>query len=791
MKNKVLFLTFILGGFGNCFSQTSCLVAKYNFNGNSKDSSGNGHHLTVVNATLTQDRFGISNKAYHFTGSQYLYGTATPQFSNDEFTTAFWAKPESGNTGDNRVLAVGPGGTYWHYYCNVSISSINKWGFIGTDNSGNYTFYDLVGKAYTLNTWVHVVSVYKKDSMKIYINGNLSIASLAGKVTKFTSNQYIQIGAALHPSNTAAGFHGDLDDIRIYCKALSSSEVLQVFNGCDLAIISEPSNQTVDLYNNATFSVVSSDNSASYKWQLNSGAGFSDLPNSGQYSGVKTANLTISKALVDYNNNKKVRCIISKGYCTDTSREVILKVNCKSIIASQPSSANVVNNTNVKMAISSYFPNTLYTWQLNLGAGFSNISNGVQYTGENSDTLRLNKMNLANNNSRYRCLVSFGGCKDTSTIATLTVYCNKILKDYSKNKTANVGTDLKFGVISLEKGASYQWQIFDKNGVQNLIDGNQFFGTNTDSLSIYNLNTGNNNMQLRCLLSYNGCSDTTSFSMLNVNCIPLLRIEPISKTEFIESNTFLNISSFTTKSTINWQMNNGDGFKNLLNAEQFSGAFKDTLFISNLNMSNNNQRFRSLIGFNGCMDTSKQVFINVICKKKLDKNPISKTEYVKKNTYFTAHSVDSRSTYQWQTDMGFGFQSISNAGQFLGAFKDTLKIKRITFNNDNQIFRCLISTGPCIDTTETASLTVLEEVGIYKQNVNPLIKVYPNPARQQILIKCHEKLINSNYKLIDLYGRDVLKGSLHDIETHLDLNQVAAGIYILKVGSNFLNIRIE
>ncbi len=43
------------------------LVAYYPFNGNADDESVYGHHGTVSGATLTNDRFGMANKAYLFT----------------------------------------------------------------------------------------------------------------------------------------------------------------------------------------------------------------------------------------------------------------------------------------------------------------------------------------------------------------------------------------------------------------------------------------------------------------------------------------------------------------------------------------------------------------------------------------------------------------------------------------------------------------------------------------------------------------------------------------------------
>lgn len=47
---------------------TNGLVAYYPFNGNANDQTINGNHGIVSGATLTADRFGNPNNAYHFDG---------------------------------------------------------------------------------------------------------------------------------------------------------------------------------------------------------------------------------------------------------------------------------------------------------------------------------------------------------------------------------------------------------------------------------------------------------------------------------------------------------------------------------------------------------------------------------------------------------------------------------------------------------------------------------------------------------------------------------------------------
>ena len=48
---------------------TENMVGFWKFNGNAKDSSGNGNDGTVTGAMLTTDRFGNANNAYNFDGT--------------------------------------------------------------------------------------------------------------------------------------------------------------------------------------------------------------------------------------------------------------------------------------------------------------------------------------------------------------------------------------------------------------------------------------------------------------------------------------------------------------------------------------------------------------------------------------------------------------------------------------------------------------------------------------------------------------------------------------------------
>lgn len=212
------------------FGQTS-LIASYDFTGNTRDTSGNKHHLTNSGATLTKDRFGNNDYAYHFNGSQYLYGVANSSFSKDKFSYSYWAKPEADNPENARIIAVGPPSTFWHYYCSVVISSSNKIGFIGHKTDGDFSFFESTAKSYSNNQWIQVVNVYNGDSIFMYVDGQLNKKSkINNNVISFSTDKVLQIGAAYYPDAPKVGFVGDIDEIRFYSKALNSSEVKELYN---------------------------------------------------------------------------------------------------------------------------------------------------------------------------------------------------------------------------------------------------------------------------------------------------------------------------------------------------------------------------------------------------------------------------------------------------------------------------------------------------------------------------------------------------------------------------------
>ncbi|MCE2840285.1 MAG: DUF1566 domain-containing protein [Bacteroidetes bacterium] len=95
------------------------------------------------------------------------------------------------------------------------------------------------------------------------------------------------------------------------------------------------------------------------------------------------------------------------------------------------------------------------------------------------------------------------------------------------------------------------------------------------------------------------------------------------------------------------------------------------------------------------------------CQVSITTQPSSQTTGTNRNVQFSVISSDSNSTYRWQTDMGLGFQNLTNAGQYLGVNTSTLNVSNTSPHNDNQLFRCIVSTTYCgSDTSDVVTLNV-------------------------------------------------------------------------------------
>lgn len=309
---------------------TTGLVGWWPFDGNANDESGNGNNGSVNGALLTNDRFGIANKAYSFDGitnSIIVPNSISLDISGNQITISYWVNFQNNITNGNYQGVSKGGYDYGNGYELLFQASSNNSGVVSF-NSGYGGYNCFGGIDIYQNQWLLLTATFNNGIEKIYLNDVLqtSISSGAG-ITNFGSNNNSLYFGTRDPSNGYVGYlSGKLDDIGIWNRALTQQEITDLYNGCQLSVNTQPTNQTINANNNAQFVVSSSDTNATYQWQTDLGLGFQNISNAGQYSGANTDTLVVSNVSLS-NNNQQFRCIVNPGSCMDTSDIAVLTVN--------------------------------------------------------------------------------------------------------------------------------------------------------------------------------------------------------------------------------------------------------------------------------------------------------------------------------------------------------------------------------------------------------------------------------------------------------------------------------
>jgi hypothetical protein len=203
------------------------LVAYYPFNGNANDESGNGNNGTVNGATLIVDRFGNANKAYSFDGNDIIRisNNDSLNFGTSDFSMSLWIKPNSEYC---QIIGkdVFPGGLLG-YYLSIGAAGTRKLRFATRNVSDN----TLDSPNPLPNEWTYIVAVRKSNILKLYINGTLDSSLSESSTTNVSSNADFKIGRFDEWIGVQSSFYGNIDDIRIYNRALSETEIQQLYQG--------------------------------------------------------------------------------------------------------------------------------------------------------------------------------------------------------------------------------------------------------------------------------------------------------------------------------------------------------------------------------------------------------------------------------------------------------------------------------------------------------------------------------------------------------------------------------
>jgi len=218
---------------GNNFSQVTPVrfspvsledyIAYYSFTGNTEDTTGN-YNATNRGATLTTGINGLPNTAYSFAVNQPVRINApTPLLTGTVWSISFYFMVDTTSAiNADRIIY-----SQYNYQTNplgrmvITISpNTTRLKLFIQNNNGNLD--KLITD--TLNSeWNHVVVTSNGSTVSIYLNKSL-VSNDGVSVEPSTVNSVF--GAYIWESIYIGSFGGKLDEIKVYNRALNSSEVI-------------------------------------------------------------------------------------------------------------------------------------------------------------------------------------------------------------------------------------------------------------------------------------------------------------------------------------------------------------------------------------------------------------------------------------------------------------------------------------------------------------------------------------------------------------------------------------
>jgi hypothetical protein len=172
---------------------------------------------------FSNDRFGNINGAMSFSGSSYIQipSDSAFNFNNNSFSVSAWVKTSQTNGGIFDTQVSGSRG----YRLAVENGTV-EFGVYANDFNASYRELNS-GSLVNNNKWNLITATYNYDTslMSIYINGELDITSTQSQVAPSSQDLYIGV------KDVSSGFFtGNLDDLRIYNRALSESEIKSLYD---------------------------------------------------------------------------------------------------------------------------------------------------------------------------------------------------------------------------------------------------------------------------------------------------------------------------------------------------------------------------------------------------------------------------------------------------------------------------------------------------------------------------------------------------------------------------------
>lgn len=195
------------------------------------DQSGKGHDGVVV-GDVTADSQGMYGGAASFANGGYLdldgANFPTEDIPTSAMTLSAWIK--CANTGgDHEIFNARASDQTWIMHSEPKSSGDIRWLL---RSYGGTTIFQIRAGTMTWDQWLHFAGTYDKESATaaLYINGELIQETTVENPADIAGDWGLGARVGLTIDN-ARPFTGLMDEFRMYKRALSQDEILQIMQG--------------------------------------------------------------------------------------------------------------------------------------------------------------------------------------------------------------------------------------------------------------------------------------------------------------------------------------------------------------------------------------------------------------------------------------------------------------------------------------------------------------------------------------------------------------------------------
>lgn len=226
----ILLSIFLLGNLSLWGQSTSGLVTYYPFDNSLLDQSGNASNGFISGDSSMIYACGLGGSALRMNGSNnkvIILGVAEDYFETDDFTIAFFFSPNNLGAGTQTLVTKGENcDDIQNFAIRYSANSRTVTAELN-ENSSKKSVVDAVLD--DNKCWQHVAVVRSSGTTRLYINGVLRSSNSAISRIDLTNNGVLQLGSGACVGVIDFLYSGLMDEFRLYERALSGDEVLELY----------------------------------------------------------------------------------------------------------------------------------------------------------------------------------------------------------------------------------------------------------------------------------------------------------------------------------------------------------------------------------------------------------------------------------------------------------------------------------------------------------------------------------------------------------------------------------